>query len=171
MTFAKKAPALALFIGLLAGLAAAEGTNTPLFVIERSKNANVVQYDARLTAAGTLDAKQPVIAYWILKAEDGRRESLNMVERMKAYGFDIKPDPAGKFWVMTLVADRKREITVRQTAGGVRAEMPIGGRPSILEKVYIDSTDGKLLPKVNFIEFSGTDQATGEKTREKIIPE
>src|ERR1035437_1974022 len=65
--------------GLVVASVWAEGTNQSLFVIEWSKNANVVQYDARLTADGVLDPKEPVEVYWILLAEDGRREKLSSV--------------------------------------------------------------------------------------------
>jgi hypothetical protein len=51
-----------------------------LFTIERSKNANLVVYDARLTDSGELDPKSAVVVYWLLKAQDGRREELNRVE-------------------------------------------------------------------------------------------
>ena len=149
----------------------AEGTNQPLFTIERSKNANVVHYDARVNAEGVLDPKQPVAAYWILLAEDGRRQDLNMVERVKAYGFDIKLHSTSNSWAMTLAAYRKRDITVRQMAGSARAEIVIDGRPSLLDKLYIDSTEGRLLPKVNYIELFGKDLETGEKRYEKILPD
>jgi hypothetical protein len=48
--------------------------NQPLFIIERSKNSNVVHYDARLTADGELAAEEPVIAYWVMlvRTADGR---------------------------------------------------------------------------------------------------
>ena len=41
-------------------------------------NANVVHYDARLTADGKLDPKEPVIAYWVMLAKDGHRQKLNL---------------------------------------------------------------------------------------------
>jgi len=147
----------------------AAGTNQSLFVIERSKNANVVQYDARLTADGVLDAKEPVKAYWVLLAEDGRHEELSLLA-CKAYGLDIKRDASGKSWLMTLAAYRKREITVRQTGTVVRAEILIDGKPSILEKLYINSTEGRFLPTVNYIELFGKDLETGEKRYEKLLP-
>ena len=78
---------------LLAAPAAAQMKTSPLFIIERSKNANVVHYDARLTADGELDPKEPVIAYWVKLTKDGRREELSWIEKKKAYGFEIKPDP------------------------------------------------------------------------------
>ena len=83
-------------LALLIVPAEAQIKTSPLFIIERSKNANVVHYDARLTADGKLDPKDPVIAYWVLSAEDGRREELSWIEKKKAYGFDIKPAPSVK---------------------------------------------------------------------------
>ncbi len=59
----------------------------PLFVIERSVNGNTVHYDAKLKD-GKLDPQQPVVAYWIL-SENGKRQELNLLERLKAYGFSI----------------------------------------------------------------------------------
>jgi hypothetical protein len=158
---------------LLAGLAStgAHGKDHPLFVIERSKNANIVKYDARLTPTGGLDAKQPVSVYWLLLAEDGRREDRNTLERVKAYGFDIKPDPAGATWIMILAAYRKRPITVRPTESGARAEIVIAGRPAQLDRLYINATDGRLLPSVNYIELFGTDLASGEKRHERLVPD
>jgi hypothetical protein len=145
-------------------------TNHLLFIIERSKNANIVRYDANLTADGKLDAKQPVTGYWLLLAKDGKRAEFNMVERVKGYGFDIKPDPSGKAWVMTLAAYPKREITVRPTDKAARAEIVIAGRVSVLEKLYIKSTEGLVLPTVNYIELFGKDLETGEKKYEKLLP-
>ncbi len=141
-----------------------------LFLIERSKNANIVRYDARLTAEGELDPKEPVTAYWVLHAEDGRREELNWVQRQKAYGFSIKPAPSGDGYVMSLVPLPERKITVRKVEGGVRAEMLINGRRSVLEKVYIQSSPGLLLPKVHYLRVFGTDLETGEERAEKIVP-
>ncbi len=43
-------------------------TYLPLFVIERSTNANMVHYESHLTAEGRFDSKEPVGAYWIMAA-------------------------------------------------------------------------------------------------------
>ena len=150
--------------------AAAHADTQPLFTIERSKNANVVHYDARLGADGKLDPKQPVVAYWIMLAEDGRREDLNWVEKGKAYGFDIKPDPSGDGYRMTVVSAPDRQITVKMEGKAARADMAIDGHPAVLEKMYIDSSDGLMGPKVHYIELHGKDVKTGEKRFEKIVP-
>src|SRR5579864_6728058 len=83
----------------------------PLFTIERNINANVVHYEARLKD-GKLDPHQPVVAYWIMAAEDGRRQELNLLEKVKAYGFNIHPDGVPESYRMVIVADKKKEIHV-----------------------------------------------------------
>ena len=166
----KKAIWWSAVLALLAAPAAAQMKTQPLFIIERSKNANVVHYDARLTADGKLDPKEPVIAYWVLSAEDGRREELSWIEKKKAYGFDIKPDPSVKGYKMTLVADPQRQITVKKEGDAVRAEGVIDGRPAVLEKMYIKASDGLTGPKVQYIELYGKDLQTGGKRYQKIVP-
>jgi hypothetical protein len=142
----------------------------PLFIIERSKNANVVHYDARLTADGELDPNEPVIAYWVKLAKDGRREELSWIEKKKAYGFEIKPDPSVKGYKMTLVADPQRPIIVKKEVDAFRAEGVIEGHPAVLEKMYIEASDGLTGPKVEYIELYGKDLETGGKRYEKIAP-
>ena len=155
---------------LLATPAAAQIKTSPLFIIERSKNANVVHYDARLTADGELDPKEPVIAYWVKLAKDGRREELSWIEKKKAYGFEIKPDPSVNGYKMTLVADPQRPITVKKVGDAVRAEGIIDGRPAVLEKMYIKASDRVTGPKVEYIELYGKDMETGGKRYQKIVP-
>jgi Domain of unknown function (DUF4833) len=70
---------LLVFAGPL--ISRADDVYLPLFVIERSTNANVVYYDARVTKSGKLNAEEPVVAYWIMLAGNGRREELNPIEK------------------------------------------------------------------------------------------
>jgi hypothetical protein len=157
-------------LALLATPAAAQIKTSPLFIMERSKNANVVHYDARLTSDGKLDPKEPVTVYWVLLAEDGRRKKLSWIEKKKAYGFTIKRDPSVNGYMMTLVAAPRHQITVKKEKDSVRAETLINGRRAILEKMHINASDGLTGPKVRYIEVYGKDLKTGEKLREKMVP-
>ncbi len=144
--------------------------NLMLFTIERSKNANVVHYDARLTSDGKLDSRDPVSAYWIMRAEDGRREELNWMEKEKGYGFDIKPDPSVNGYKMTLMAAPQQQIVVKKCGETTRAEVVINGRLAVLEKIYINAVDGLTGPKVHFIMVYGKDLKTGRKLSQKSVP-
>ncbi len=148
---------------------AAGDRRVPLFIIERTKNANVVHYDAQLTSDGSLNAKEPVVAYWIMLAEDGRREDLNWVERSKAYGLETKADGTGCYRV-TLTAYHEREIKVCRDGEGARAVLVIDGHPAIFDKLFINSTEGLIKPTIHYLELFGRDVESGEKRYEKILP-
>lgn len=142
----------------------------PLFVIERNVSKNVVHYDAQLTPEGSLDPKEPVIAYWVMRANGGHREELTFLERLLGYGFTIQPDPNGRGFRMALAAHREREITVSQKGDQVAAEIMISGRPALLRKVHVNLTEGFGFPKVNSFEVFGRDPKSGDERYEKIIP-
>ena len=142
----------------------------PLFRIERSKNANIVQYDAQLTPEGELKPEKPVIAYWIMNAKSGEKEDLNWVEKKMAYGFSVEYDTKGDFWIMDLVADIQRKIKVYKVNGRYRAEILIDGRPAFIDRIYIESIEGGMRPKVKYMEFFGKSIKTGSSLYEKFIP-
>jgi len=148
-----------------------EGTTTsPLFTVERSKNANVVRYDIRLTSEGTPDPERPIIAYWIRLAEDGRKRPLKWIERQFAYGFDARYDSQKDVISMEMVADTGRSIRVSPHEGRYRAETRIDGRSAFISKIYVKSTETAFLPRVDYIDFYGTDVETGEPRYERHVP-
>ena len=57
-----------------------------LFYVQRSPNANTVIYAARLDDKGEIDRGNPVEGFWRKFNIDGSKQSLNMIERMMAYG-------------------------------------------------------------------------------------
>ncbi|HAJ80124.1 MAG TPA: hypothetical protein DCO75_10165 [Fibrobacteres bacterium] len=50
------------------------------------------------------------------------------------------------------------------------AEIIINGRNSYIDKVYINSRETRMFPKVNYIEIFGRDVKTNEAMYEKITP-
>ncbi len=134
------------------------------------QDANVVHYVAQLTADGKLDPNEPVTAYWVMLAEDGRRKKLNWIEKRKAYGFTIKHGVSASSYIMTLVAYPELQITVKQENDSVLAETVINGRPAVLGKMFINASEGLFGPTVLSIEVYGKDLQTGEMLREKLVP-
>lgn len=155
-----------LFWGV-AAIGVAQVKSVPLFTIEKSSNANRVQYDARLTPEGHFDPHQPVVAYWIMAAENGRRQELNILERAKAYGFTLHQDGVDSYrlWV---VSHPKKEIHVFVDGATVKAEAEIGGHVALVEKIYIQMKKSFLLSFPDFGEMFGFDRETGEKRMEKV---
>jgi hypothetical protein len=144
------------------------GPRQPLFIIERSTNANVVHYDANLGPNGELDRRQPIDAYWVMAALDGRREELSSLEKSRAYGFNIEPGKDAHSFRLELVAQKRRSIHIYSDGGAVRAETTIDGRRAYLTRIFV--TARKLVPGVKSIELFGVDAATGESVHETVTP-
>ena len=160
-----------ILLGVSLGLAmkaSAADAFVPLFLIERSTNANVIHYEAKVAQDGHLDSRQPVIAYWVMAAQDGHREQLNILERTRAYGFDIRRDGGSDAYTMKLVSDSNRPIRVYLKDGNVRAETVIGGRRAFLQKIYVTTRKGWVLTEPVSAELYGVDADTGEMRYEKV---
>ena len=156
--------ALAFFL-----LRSSPGNSGPtLFIIQRNKNANEVHYDAQVGPDGAL-AADPVVAYWIMKAEDGRREDLTFLEGKMAYGFEVsKPGPGGER-EMTLVAWEDRKIRLTKAGGRWRALTQIDGKDAYLTRLFIQSEEGGVTPKVLFVDLFGEDADGGKAVQEHVV--
>src|SRR5258707_10801902 len=141
----------------------------PLFVIERSVNSNVVHYDARMGADGKLDPRQPVVAYWIMGAEDGRRQDLSLLERTRAYGFSIQAQGTDSY-KLTIVSERNRTILVTHDGSVARAETQIGACHAYLQRIFVSTHKSLLLNFPDSAELFGVDVSSGKPCQERIAP-
>jgi len=142
----------------------------PLFHIARSKNANIVQYDAQVDADGKLSRKAPVVGYWIRLAEEGQVKELTWVQRTFAFGFDAKLDKGRETAEINMKAEVGQPIRVIRIGDEYRATITIDGAPSYFEKMYIDATRDGWSLEVHYVELFGKDMKTGEARYEKRFP-
>lgn len=145
-------------------------TRQTLFVIERSLNKNVLHYDAQLTADGRLVPREPVVVYWKMLDEDGRTEDITWIEKLRAYGFAVEQTAGGNAYKMTLAAAPGRPFLIKSDGQNAHAEGLIGGRPAVIERIYVNTSSGVLGPKVENIELHGTNIQTGKPAKEVIVP-
>jgi hypothetical protein len=141
-----------------------------MFVIERSTNANIVVYDANRGTDGQFVASDPVIVYWLMKAQQGQREELNLIERKEAYGIDVTPGKSPGTFDMALKADSKKAMTVALRKGCGVVLTQIGGKQAILRRLFVQSKEELIRPKVEYIDFFGEDASTGAQVTEKYKP-
>lgn len=140
-----------------------------LFKIERSKNENVVQYDACILSDGDLLGSDPVSVYWILK--NGQREDLSGIERLLVYGIRIGKKIEKDKVEISLVALADRKVIVEKNDGKYRVVVSINGEKSVLEKVYIKSKEELIgPPKVLYIDIFGRTLADDTPVQERIVP-
>jgi hypothetical protein len=140
-----------------------------LFVIARSKNANIVAYDANRGPAGDFVASTPVVAYWLLNGEGGVREELGFIDRTRAYGFDTVPGHTPGTFKLTFKAGKKKShLTIRMLNGCPVATGRIAGHDAILRRMFVQAKETSRLPKVEYVEFFGEDVKDGAPLHEKI---
>jgi hypothetical protein len=139
-----------------------------LFNIERSQNANIVQYDVVLNEDGSLNRDNPIISYWIRKAEDGRRQPLSLLERKLAYGFNTRVLDDGTI-LMDMKADIRRMVHVERKADTWVAITRIDGHSACIERIYVMLEESKPLPKVEYVDLYGSDNLTGESVHERFF--
>jgi hypothetical protein len=153
-----------------AGLATEKTCPAHLFVIERSKNSNIVAYDAKRGPSGEWDSSEPVEAYWLLNGDKDKREELTAIERDRAYGVETTPGDAPGTYSMVFKAQRKRRFTVSMLNGCPVVTTQVHGHDAIVRKLYVKSKETLVMPKVNYIEFFGEDAATRKQLEEKFKP-
>jgi hypothetical protein len=140
-----------------------------LFVIARSNNANVLHYDVR-TLGGKLDLDEPLLAYWVMNAEDGRREALTFMERELAYGFRITSRITNDGFRIVLKAFEQRVVIVRKNASdGYRAHAHIDGQNATLDRIFVGVEKGGVTPRVRFVDLFGTARS-GKRVAERLVP-
>ncbi len=137
----------------------------PLFTIERSKNGNIVHYDARLVSDNEL-ASDPVEAYWIM--ENGERQDLTWFERRYGYGITVGENSKDGGLEISL-PNFARKMVLTKVDGKYKVVVTINGQRSILEKIYVKSSSGVLgVPKVEYAELYGRTLASGASTVERV---
>ncbi len=141
-----------------------------LFRIERNTNANIIQYDAQIGSDGKLDAREPVVGYWIRLAEEGQIKELNFVQKKFAYGFKASYNAREDSAEIKMVAKIGRLLTVRFAGDRYRALATIDGHLSYMETIYICAHGKGMSTRVEYIELHGIDSQTGEVRFERFTP-
>jgi Domain of unknown function (DUF4833) len=151
-------------------------TEVPLFIIQRSKNANEVQYQLRVDDHCRITSHHPVSAVWKLREESPETTApLSALEQL-AYGV-VRQRVDGNWVMFRLRALEEKPIkataTVQPDTGtcvpSVQAE--IEDQWAALERVYVQTKEGQWRPQVTYIELFGT-LVAGSPTRvtERITP-
>jgi hypothetical protein len=146
-------------------------TKNMLFYIQRSTNNNTIIYDANIKD-GKINSEKALNIYWIRYTEKNQKKDLNYLERTLAYGADAKSTEYDKdVYIIHFAASKKRTATFFLDEGGQAiALMNINGKKSRLNRIFVQAEETSWLPKVKYVDITGSDLQTGVKVVERILP-
>jgi hypothetical protein len=148
----------------------------PLFVIQRSKNANEVHYYLRVDDRCRLASDTPVSAFWqLLEVRPVKTASLSVFDQM-AYGVE-QQRVANNEVSFSLKALEQRRIKASVTAPpqmgtcAAEAQTEIQGQRAVLERIYVQTEEGWLKPKVIYVDVFGKSlDASATPVQERMTP-
>jgi len=160
---------LILLVSITVLAAAGERQQHRLFRIDRSKDADIVVYDA-VTNAGGLVEEDPVDVYWVLIQEQGRRDELNWVERWKGYGIDISKRWGSDSLDFVMRADGTKIRVTRRNGRWVALTM-INDQIAKLESIYVKTDESGWFPSVLEVHMKGHRLSDGQRIVEIKKPD
>ena len=145
-----------------------------LFYIQRTGNTNTIVYDVNFSAHKTINADNPINAYWIRYADNGETKPLSYIQKTFAYGIKSKKLTSDNTFEFNLVSYSKKKMTLDLDNNGKPCVFTdINGKKIQLEHIFVKTEGGSMLsfvPNVQYVEIFGKDPNTGAAIYEKIIP-
>jgi hypothetical protein len=143
-----------------------------LFYVQHSSSPNTVVYAADVDADGQLDLEQPVDVYWRRFTNGGARVPLSMLERIFAYGVEVRPQSSENNSIsVNIVSYPQRVIKIDfDDQEKPRASIDMGSHHAKLLYVYLEVDDSKLISSVIHVDIFGLDVASGRVLHEVIKP-
>jgi hypothetical protein len=142
-----------------------------LFVIQRSKNTNEVQYQLHVNDRCHIVSATPVSAFWRLReVSPETTEALTALEQM-AYGVTNQHVAEHGVSFDLGVLDHFRPLEQRRITATVRYDAPtatctlsvqttINGQVAALERIYVQTDERLIRPTVRSIDVVGTSVAS-----------
>jgi hypothetical protein len=172
--FPRKHAIVLVLIFIVQAFEAAGGNETSkkeaLFKIERSRDADEIYYEVRVTDEGQLDQKNPIDIFWIRHTKDGAVEPLTRIQRKLSYGLsflNITDDQA-----LFRFAAFSKVMTLQKTADGrYHVFTLVNGATVEVERIFIQFDGGTfLLPKISRVELHVISPETNKHYAELIHP-
>jgi len=153
-----------------------------LFVIQRSKNTNEVQYQLHVNDRCQIVSDKPVGAFWHLReVSPEKTEPLTDLEHM-AYGVANQKVAENRVSFDLGVLEHFRALEQRSITATVRydphtatctpiVQTAINGQVAALERIYVQADERLVRPKVRYIDVFGKSLASRPTpVKERIDP-
>ncbi|WP_216665311.1 DUF4833 domain-containing protein [Pseudoruegeria sp. HB172150] len=127
-----------------------------IFYLQRSINANTIVFTARYDGDGQLVFPDAAEIYWRRYGDAGERMPLKPIEKILAFGMQIRKRPEPDQYTVWLNPLPQLSMLLMQTAPG-QAQLlgRIGGQTARAVYAYAEVDDTGLIPRVNGLSLHG----------------
>lgn len=141
------------------------------FYVQRTPNTNTIMYELNMKN-GVLNEDNPVHVYWIRYTEGGKTQELSYIQRKFAYGVKVSKMAEDKFKLLFAAYDKIPFYLMKSTAGIFHTYVELDGKMVVLKRLYIRIDPGGTFwaPNVKYVEFKGTEVASGKEIVKRINP-
>eukprot|EP00906_Rhabdomonas_costata_P028110 RCo039883 len=151
-------------------------------VITRSKNQNVVVYEANVKDGAFPEKGDVLQVYWLdidpeyvkknrAKGKTDDREELIWMEKKIAYGAHAHARPEPGTYEVHFVALPKQHAVLKMDPATKRPRLyaEVNGKTVMLKQMYVHAEEGLLKPKVLYVMLICMD-ADGKEFTHKVVP-
>ena len=126
-------------------------TDKMLFYLQRSFNKNTIIFETENLADNKLNRERPVKMYWIRYEEDSRITELSFIQR-KIFGLKCTPidETKSSFLLINNRISKLKIIVKESSLGNYKAYLVINNQLTVLERVFIKSTNNPLGMPISF---------------------
>jgi len=141
-----------------------------LFKIERSRDADVIHYEANLLEDGSLNVVDPIRIYWVKHTRKGETGPLTKIQNSLAYGLKIIEAIPEKVEFQFVSFDQP--MILRKTENGkYRVFTFFEAKEVEVERLYVHFSGGSYwFPKIGHVEMYAVTPDAGELVVEIIKP-
>jgi len=157
-------------------------TDLNLFVIQRSKNTNEVQYQLHVNDRCQIVSDHPVDAFW--KLREVSPESTEPLSDLEYMAYGVINQKVAEHWVSfdLRILEYFRALEQRRITATVRydphsatctsiVQTTINGQVAALERIYVQADERLVRPKVRYIDVVGKSVASWPtQVAERIEP-
>ncbi len=146
---------------------------TPLFIINRNRDANEIWYSINSKMNGEIDNEKPILAFWVKKEKNGRIEPLSWIQKNYSYGIKVinYDSIGGDSWKFQFVSYHKRSFILKKTDHQYKVFTSSNCQEIEVTRIFVQIEGGSFwVPSVAFVQLTGVNTRTGKIVSEIIKP-
>lgn len=147
---------------------------SPLFIINRSRDANEIWYSVNFNIYGEIDTDNPIRIFWVKKECNNKIEPLTRIQNRYAYGIKILDYHCDTSYICSFqfVSHSKSTFTLRKKNNNSYGVFTtIKNNHMEVNRIFVQiEGESYWFPKIPYVKLTGKNINNGKEISDIIIP-